>query len=171
MDLVINGMNEELIECKTCRKFTNQLLISEQEELVIKGGDTLFQEFRCGECQRTNTRLLHLCYHCEKHTEQILLHENDDVIMADTLEQEFQCKTCGYHNDSWRYTDGHLERWLNAKDEKEGVYCETCMAYKIQTLINKEPSRRDDVDFDLTTYKCKTCGKANYGTEEKKNIR
>jgi len=162
---------EDFLHCKTCNDFTNQLLISTEEDLVIKGGDTSFERFRCGICHKENTRLLHSCDNCEKHTEQKLLNENDDGIIADTIEQKFKCNVCGNENDSWRYSDEHLERFLNARDEENGIRCDYCMANRKQTLLDKQPTFSKDRDFDLTTYKCNTCGKTNYGTEKKRDFK
>ena len=174
MMFVLNGvhniMNEDLVFCNTCNGFTTQLVYEEQEDLLIKGNDTLFQKLKCGECQRTNTRLLHMCSSCERHTEQKLIKEYESMMFVDVIEQQLKCKTCNNLNETSRQSDSFIERLHNARDEDGGVYCEHCMCYRKQILLDKKSSELDS-DFDLTTYKCKTCKTTNYGTEEKKDIK
>ena len=164
------SLKEDFIYCDTCRKYSNQLLLKELEDLIIIGNDSLLQKFKCGVCQRINKRILYNCWDCEKFTSQSLVDEESSELFAETMEQKFKCDVCGKINETSRYSDEFIQRFLNAKDEEGGVYCEHCMCYKKQELIDKQS---DDFTpkLDLTTYKCKTCGQINYGTQRKDDVR
>lgn len=166
-------IKEDLVFCNTCKDYATQLLIEELENLAIKSTDSILQKFQCGVCKRFNEKLLQFCSSCGKHTDQKLISEKPSEIMAETIDQEFQCNNCQNLNETSRYSDKHIERWLNAKDEEGGVYCNYCMCYKKQELVDKQPSPKGfgEDKFDLTTYKCKTCGHKNYGTEHKQDTR
>jgi|APSaa5957512535_1039671.scaffolds.fasta_scaffold04841_11 hypothetical protein len=51
------------------------------------------------------------------------------------------------------------------------LFCGKCRDYTKQTLIDKKPSVNEESDYDLTTSKCNICGKINYGTEDKRDIK
>lgn len=156
------SIKEDLVYCNTCKKYTMQLLLEENENLAIKSRDSLFQKFQCNTCKRTNERLLQYCRNCYKHTSQSLIEENPSSF-AEMIDQTFRCNTCGKINETSRDTDEVIKRWLNAKDEEGGITCGYCMCRKKQELINKQPSKYWP-ERDLTTYKCKTCGTINYGS-------
>lgn len=164
------SIKEDFIYCDTCRKYTNQSLLEELEDLVITSHDSLLQKFKCGQCQRINERILHKCWSCQKFTSQSSIDEKDSDIIVDQVEQKFKCGICGEINETSRHSDEFLERFLNTKDEEGGVYCEHCMCYKKQILIDKQPSELTP-ERDFTTYKCKTCGEINYGTQHKDDVR
>lgn len=167
MDLPIE---ENLIYCNTCRKYTNQSVVEELQDLAIKSRNSLLQKLQCKVCGRTNERLLQFCQRCQKHTSQSLIEEKNSRMMEETVEQTFKCKVCGEINKTSRDTDDHIRRFLNAKDEEGGVYCGHCMCLKIQELIDKRHSKGWP-EYDLTTYRCKTCGHENYGHQKKLDIR
>ena len=160
-------MNEDLIYCNTCRRYTSQILLKETKDLAIKSRHSLFQKLQCTICKRINERELQYCWKCQKHTKQSLLDEKPSS-MADTLEQTFQC-SCGEINNTSRDTDESIHRFLNAKDEEGGIYCGYCMCKRKQELVNKQHSKVMP-DRDLTTYKCKTCGIKNYGTHIRADV-
>ena len=165
-------MKDDFVLCDTCRKYTDQSLVKEFEDLAIKSRDSVLQKFQCGECKRINERLLQYCSNCGTHTEQTLNHEKPSDLIAETLDQEFRCNVCQNTNETSQSSDEHIERFLNRKDEEGGVYCNYCMANKTQELIDKRPLPDGyGQDFDLTTYRCKTCRSINYGTEAKRDIR
>ncbi|MDE1769238.1 MAG: hypothetical protein KGI28_01615 [Thaumarchaeota archaeon] len=85
------------------------------------------------------------------------------------MDQTFKC-SCGEINNTSRDSDEHIYRFLNAKDEEGGIHCMYCMCKRKQELIDKRHSEWMP-NKDLTTYKCKTCGSENYGTEIRIDIR
>ena len=125
---------------------------------------------KCGVCKRTNERLLQHCWNCKKHTEQSLMEEKLSDMISETMDQKFQCKSCGEINETSRDSDEHVHRFLSGMDESGGVWCNYCMRNKKQELIDKKQSKLNP-KYDLTTYKCKTCGTENYGFERKRDVR
>ncbi len=161
----------DLVYCDTCKQYTNQIIIK-YHFLLRKNfvfSDTHVQKFRCNVCQRTNERTLYFCGTCHKYTSQSIISEEESWLFADHIELKLLCKSCGHNNEASKFTKEYLQRLENAKDEKGGVYCNYCLCYKKQTLLDKEPSDLNS-EFDLTTYRCKTCGGINYGTQEKIDI-
>lgn len=164
------SIKEDLVFCDTCDKKTMQLLLEEMKDLAIKSRKSLFQKFQCNECKRFNERLLQYCEKCQKHTVQTPIDEKPSEMMVETIDQTFECSICGEVNETFRDSDEHTERFLNAEDEDGGVYCDYCMCYRKQELIDKQHAEYAN-DHDLTTYKCKTCGNTNYGTQDRVDIR
>jgi len=162
-------MDEDLIYCNTCRRYTSQILLEEMKDLAIKSRNSLFQKLQCMTCKRINERELQYCKNCQKHTTQSLLNEKPSHSMEDTMEQTFKCG-CGEINKTSRDSDECIYRFLHAKDEEGGIDCGFCMCKRKQELINKQHSKSMP-NRDLTTYKCKTCGRENYGTEIRADIR
>ena len=160
---------EDLVFCDTCKEYTNQLRFKQLQDLVRIGNFTILEKFKCNVCQRINERVLHFCDCCQKHTRQSLISEQLCDIFSDLILQKFRCKECEYINDRTRNSDEFIERFLNAKNEKDGVYCNYCLSYKKQILLDKKQSDLN-AEFDLTTYKCKSCGGTNYGMLEKKDV-
>lgn len=162
---------EDLIYCKTCKDYTNQIIIKYhfhlRKNFVFK--DTHIQKFRCSVCQRTNERTLYFCDVCHKYTSQTLISEDQNFLFTEDIGLKLTCKVCGQTNEATRHTKEYLQRLENARDEKNGVYCTNCLAYRKQELIDKFQSDFSP-EFDLTTYRCKTCRTINYGTKEKVDI-
>ena len=117
------SIRNDFTYCKTCRKYTDQLLLEELEELVITSNDSPLQKFKCGACQRINERELHRCWYCQKFTSQSLIDEKDSDMIVDEVDQIFKCCVCEKINETSRHSDEFLQRFLNAKDEEGGVYC------------------------------------------------
>ncbi|MEW6044208.1 MAG: hypothetical protein AB1608_08085 [Thermoproteota archaeon] len=159
------SIREELVFCIVCGQQTNQLFLKSLDELAIKSRGSLTERFQCNVCKTINERTLQECWKCNKHTLQSMIEEKLSDDMFETMEQIFQCNSCGEINETSRYSDEHIERWLSAKDD-EGVvvHCDYCMCNKKQDLIDKKHSKISD-EYDLTTYRCKTCKNMNYGTQ------
>lgn len=128
---------DEFIRCDTCKSYTNQLLLKEIEDLVISGSDTLTQDFRCGDCQRTNTRVLHKCDECECFGTQTLIDERKDTLLSGYMVRKFKCDYCGEINESTRETDEMIARWLNATDEKGGFIVITVWQTNFKLYLTK----------------------------------
>jgi len=106
-------IKDELVYCKNCNEFTNQLLINEDEDLVIVGNDSLSQNYCCGKCHEKNTRILHKCFKCNCFRKQTLVKEEKNMLMANTIDQEFRCCYCGNFNRTSRDSNDEISRFVN----------------------------------------------------------
>lgn len=167
----MNDFIVDLVYCDTCKEYTNQIIVKYHFYLRANFSfdDTHVQKFRCNVCQRTNERTLYFCHTCCNYTSQNIISEEENFLFSEHIDLTLLCKSCGHNNEAIRYTEEYIQRLKNAKDEKGGIYCDYCLSYKKQTLLDKQPSDLNP-ELDLTTYRCKTCSGTNYGMSEKKDV-